>query len=457
MRRWLAGLLLVPLALEFLHAPPLPALLASAAVLVPLAALLGRATEEAAAHTGPLVGGLLDSTLGKAAELIIALAALRAGLHELVKASLAGSILGILLLILGACLLVGGLRHGLQQFAAQLAGISAPMMMLAVVLLLVPGLFTLGPTPVQGEAVEWMSVGLALVVAGLYALSLLATLRLPGTVTEHEHTAWPLRRAALVLAGATIGLLFMSEVLVGAVEPVVAATGIFAFFGGVVLVLLVESVAEHFVAVQAAHRNRMDSSLGIGYGSTLQIALAVMSILVFARLVPSRPLSLVFDVSELVALLGAALVSTLIALALAGRGDPACGLRWPGRGLFLLAMLAALRVPGQGTVCVSDPYRSARVSTRVPDTSSYRELPVSHSRLELGARTGWTSIGEADRPFGAAWASSQSIVRAAGTIGGGSDGRGSRRRADCPDTPARLARRRRTVDRAFSPRLRPSQ
>jgi hypothetical protein len=150
----------------------------------------------------------------------------------------------------------------------------------------------------------------------------------------------------------------------------------------------------------------MDSSLGIGYGSSLQIALAVMSILVFARLVPSRPLSLVFDVSELVALLGAALVSTLIALALAGRSDPACGLRWPGRGLFLLAMLAALRVPGQGTVCVSDPYRSARVSTRVPDTSSYRELPVSHSRLELGARTGWTSIGEADRPFGAAWASS---------------------------------------------------
>jgi Ca2+:H+ antiporter len=410
MRRWLAGLLLVPLALEFLYAPPLLVLLTSAAVLVPLAALLGRATEEAAAHTGPLVGGLLDSTLGKAAELIIALAALRAGLHELVKASLAGS---ILLLILGACLLVGGLRHGLQQFAAQLAGISAPMMMLAVVLLLVPGLFTLGPTPVQGEAVEWMSVGLALVVAGLYALSLLATLRLPGTVTEHEHTAWPLRRAALVLAGATIGLLFMSEVLVGVVEPVVAATGIFAFSGGVVLVLLVESVAEHFVAVQAAHRNRMDSSLGIGYGSTLQIALAVMSILVFARLVPSRPLSLVFDVSELVALLGAALVSTLIALALAGRSDPACGLRWPGRGLFLLAMLAALRVPGQGTVCVSDPYRSARVSTRVPDTSSYRELPVSHSRLELGARTGWTSIGEADRPFGAAWASSQSIVRAA--------------------------------------------
>jgi Ca2+:H+ antiporter len=258
-----------------------------------------------------------------------------------------------------------------------------------------------------------MSVGLALVVAGLYALSLLATLRLPGTVTEHEHTAWPLRRAALVLAGATIGLLFMSEVLVGAVEPVVAATGIFAFFGGVVLVLLVESVAEHFVAVQVAHRNRMDSSLGIGYGSTLQIALAVMSILVFARLVPSRPLSLVFDVSELVALLGAALVSTLIALALAGRSDPACGLRWPGRGLFLLAMLAALRVPGQGTVCVSEPYRSARVSTGVPDTSSHRELPVSHSRLELGARTGWTSIGEADRPFGAAWASSQSNVRAA--------------------------------------------
>ncbi|WP_448576444.1 calcium/proton exchanger [Thermomicrobium sp.] len=334
---WLAGLLVAPLALaiECLQAPPLLVLSASAAALVPLAALLGRATEEVAAHTGPLVGGLLNATLGNAAELIIALAALRAGLHELVKASISGSILGNLLLILGASLLVGGLRHGLQQFDAQLAGISATMMTLAVVLLLVPGLFTLGPTPVQGQAVEWMSIGLALVLAGIYALYLLYTLRLPGTVTEHGPAAWSLRRAALVLAGATIGVVFMSEILVGAVEPVVEATGIPEFFLGVVLVPLVGNVAEHFVAVQVAHRNRMDLSLGIAYGSSLQIALVMMPILVFASLVTSRPLSLVFNVYELVALLGTALVTTLIALD--GRSH------WL-EGVMLLAVYAGLAV-----------------------------------------------------------------------------------------------------------------
>lgn len=339
MRWWIGGSVLVPiaLALEFLHAPPLAVLLAAAAALVPLAALLGRATEEVAAHTGPLVGGLLNSTLGNAAELIIALAALRAGLHELVKASISGSILGNLLLILGASLLVGGLRHGVQHFDAQLAGISATMMTLAVVLLLVPGLFTLGPTPVHGDAVEWMSIGLAVVLAVIYGLYLLFTLRRSGPVPEHAHVpaSWPLRRGILLLVLATLGVVVMSEVLVGAVEPVVEATGISEFFLGVILVPLVGNVAEHFVAVQVAGRNQMDLSLGIAYGSSLQVALVVTPVLIFASLLTSEPMSLVFNVYELVALLGAALVSTLIAVD--GRSH------WL-EGAMLLAVYAGLGV-----------------------------------------------------------------------------------------------------------------
>ncbi|MDW8060311.1 MAG: calcium/proton exchanger [Thermomicrobium sp.] len=337
MRWWTVGLALVPVALvlELAHAPPLAVLLASAAALVPLAALLGRATEEVAAHTGPLVGALLNSTLGNAAELIIALAALRAGLHELVKASISGSIIGNLLLILGASLLVGGLRHGMQTFDAQLAGVSATMMTLAVVLLLVPGLFTLGPTPVHGDAVEWMSLGLGVVLAVIYGLYLVYTLRLGGPVLESAHAAWSLRRGIAALVVATLGVVAMSEVLVASVEPVVEATGISEFFLGVVLVPLVGNVAEHFVAVQVAGRNQMDLSLGIAYGSSLQVALVVTPVLIFASLLTSRPMSLVFNVYELLALFGAALVSTLIALD--GRSH------WL-EGAMLLAVYAGLAV-----------------------------------------------------------------------------------------------------------------
>ncbi len=339
MRWWVFALALVPLAviLQLVHAPPLVILLVSGVALVPLAAFLGRATEEAAAHTGPLVGALLNSTLGNAAELIIAFAALRAGLHELVKASISGSILGNVLLVLGASLLYGGLKHGVQRFDAQLAGVSASMMTLAVVLLVVPGLFTLGPTPVEGLAVEWMSLGLALVLAAIYGLYLLYTLRNGGGIEAqaHHQATWSLWRALLVLAGATLGVVVMSEILVHAVEPVVAQTGISEFFLGVVLVPLVGNVAEHFVAVQVAGRNQLDLSLGIAYGSSLQIALVVAPLLVFASLLTATPMSLVFNLYELVALFGAAVVSTLIAVD--GRSN------WL-EGAMLLAVYAGLAV-----------------------------------------------------------------------------------------------------------------
>lgn len=322
--RWTLGLLgLVPVAivLELMHANPLLMLLTSAVSLVPLAALLGRATEALAAHAGAWAGALLNSTLGNAAELIIAFAGIRAGLPELVKASISGSIIGNVLLILGASLFVGGIRHGRQRFNAHMAGVSATMMTLAVVVLVVPGLFTLGPQPVSGDAVEFLSLAVSAVLVGIYALYLLYTIRFqhdlphaaPAAAGDTD-THWRPRLALTVLVGATLGVVAMSEILVGAVEPVVAQTGISEFFLGVVLVPLVGNVAEHLVAVQVAADDQMDLSLGIAYGSSLQIALLVAPLLVFGSLALEQPMTLVFNTYELIALVGAAVLSSFIAV-----------------------------------------------------------------------------------------------------------------------------------------------
>jgi Ca2+:H+ antiporter len=319
--RWLLPLLgLVPLAivLELLHASPILVLLASARALIPLAALLGWATEALAAHAGAWVGALLNSTLGNAAEPIIAFAGIRAGLPELVKASISGSILGNLLLILGASLLVGGLRHGRQQFNAHIADVSATMMTLAVVLV-VSGLFILGPQPIQGASVEFLSLTVSTVLIVIYGLYLLYSMRHQREVShaapaEEALVHWRTRTALAVLIGATIGVVMMSELLVAAVEPVIAATGISEFFLGVMLIPLVGNVAEHFVAVQVAADNKMDLSLGIAYGSSLQIALLVAPLLVFGSLALGQPMTLVFNMYELIGLVGAAIISSLIAV-----------------------------------------------------------------------------------------------------------------------------------------------
>ncbi|MCM8748943.1 calcium/proton exchanger [Thermomicrobiaceae bacterium CFH 74404] len=319
--RWIVPLLaLIPLAiaLEFLHASPLLILIVSAVALIPLAALLGRATEALAAHAGAWVGALLNSTLGNAAELIIAFAGIRAGLPELVKASISGSILGNLLLILGASLLVGGLRHGRQRFNPHIAGVSATMMTLAVIVLVVPGLFILGPQPIQGASVEFLSLTVSAVLIVIYGLYLLYSIRHQQEVphaapAEEAGVHWRPRTALAVLIGSTIGVVIMSELLVAAVEPVIAATGISEFFLGVMLIPLVGNVAEHFVAVQVAADNKMDLSLGIAYGSSLQIALLVAPLLVFGSLALGQPMTLVFNMYELIALVGAALISSLIA------------------------------------------------------------------------------------------------------------------------------------------------
>jgi Ca2+:H+ antiporter len=240
---------------------------------VPLAWILGKATEELAAHTGPRVGGLLNATLGNAAELIIAIFAIRAALLDLVKASITGSILGNILLVLGLSVLLGGLRNGVQRFDRTEAGLNATSMTLAVIALLIPSIFGLRlPTEIREAAAEWLSLGVAVVMIVVYVLSVSYSflVGVRGTLAdEHAVATWSVRRAVLVLLLATVFVAWLSEILVSAVRPVVETLGITEFFLGVIIIPLVGNVAEHLVAVQAAWKNEMDLSLAISVGSSM--------------------------------------------------------------------------------------------------------------------------------------------------------------------------------------------
>ncbi|MFN8591313.1 MAG: calcium/proton exchanger [Thermomicrobiales bacterium] len=316
-------LLLIPLAIFFEYAHiggVYGVFLASALSLIPLAGVLGRATEEAAVYTGPKIGALLNATLGNAAELIITIVALREGLVEVVKASIAGSIIGNILIVLGLSLLLGGLKNGTQYFDARTAGTNATMMALAVVSMTIPAVFAFGSAGDRPsvEDVQFISDGLAIVLIVVYVLYIIFSLRQesPEAESREGHSAPTLKLpyAVGLMVASTIGVVFMSELLVGAIEPVAEQSGLSEFFIGVILIPIVGNVAEHIVAVQVAFQNKMDLSLGIAIGSGLQIALFVTPILVFVGILVGHPMTLVFNSYELAGLIGAALIAVLISV-----------------------------------------------------------------------------------------------------------------------------------------------
>jgi len=285
--------------------------------IVPLAWILGKATEHLAAHAGPRVGGLLNATLGNAAELIITIFAIREGLLELVKASITGSILGNILLVLGLSILLGGLRNGLQRFDRAEAGVNATTMTLAVIALLIPSIFGHAIENQNQAAVEWLSLGVAGVMIVIYVLSLVYCFISFGgdRVAEGDAKApSSARKAVVILVGATIFVALLSKLLVSAVEPVVESLGITEFFLGVIIIPLVGNVAEHLVAVQASWKNEMDLSLAISVGSSMQIALLVAPLLVFVSLALGNPLTLIFNQFELLALGAAVGIAALVSL-----------------------------------------------------------------------------------------------------------------------------------------------
>jgi Ca2+:H+ antiporter len=318
----------IPLAvlLELVHASSGLIFAVAALGIIPTAALMGLATEELAARSGPGIGGLLNVTFGNAPELIIALFALAEGLHEVVKASIVGSIIGNVLLVLGAAMLVGGWGRDQQRFQAQAATIQASMLFLAAAALVMPAIFELVegrglPNPSAeivdyGSEVEHLSLAVAVVLIATYVCGLLFSLRThrdlvnPPYAAEEEGFGWSVRRSVLMLfiAGVAVGV--MSEILVGSISEASESIGLSEFFIGVIVVAIVGNAAEHWVAVLVARKDKMDLAVNIAIGSSAQIALFVAPVLVIASLVIGpATLPLVFNGFEL----GAVLLAILIA------------------------------------------------------------------------------------------------------------------------------------------------
>jgi Ca2+:H+ antiporter len=332
----------IPFAIlaELLHWGDIWIFVFSAISMVPLASLIGESTEVLAIYTGPRVGGLLNATLGNAAELIITIVAIRAGLLELVKASITGSILGNILLVMGMAMLLGGLRNGTQRFDRRHASKNAILLMLAVIALLIPSMLSSSIGSETSVKVEALSIGVAIIMIILYGLGVFYSLKVqdgPLSARPHskenaeaasEHQSeesslgipqtdqhqlhWSLRTALLVLAVSTAGVVFISEMLIGSVEPVVVSLGISEFFLGMILIPLIGNVAEHLVAVKVAIENKMNLSVEISIASSLQIALFVAPVLVFISLLLGNPLQLIFNQFELLALIVGVLIAAMV-------------------------------------------------------------------------------------------------------------------------------------------------
>ncbi|MDO8503056.1 MAG: calcium/proton exchanger [Gemmatimonadaceae bacterium] len=340
-----ALLVFVPFAIaaRLLHASPLLIFLLSAAAIVPLSGILGRATEELAGHTGPTVGGLINATLGNFAELVIGAFALSAGLVDLVKASITGSILGNLLLVLGAAQLAGGLRYKSQKINRNLTDMSSTLLVVAVLGLVMPAVFhALHPDPLRRATLS-MSVWVAgLLIVG-YAMSLVYSVishrtifSEGGDVAHHQApSSWSLRKAVTVLiaVGATIGVL--SELLVGSTEEAVKSLGLSQLFVGLILIPIIGNAAEHSSAVLMALKNRMDLAVSISVGSAIQVALLVGPLLVLLGLVTGKPMDLAFTVMEV--------ASVAVAVAVASSVMQDSESNWL-EGAFLLVAYAVIGV-----------------------------------------------------------------------------------------------------------------
>ncbi|MDQ3758374.1 MAG: calcium/proton exchanger [Actinomycetota bacterium] len=333
----LTPFILAAVLLEFVfHASPTVIFFCAAAGIIPTAALMGLATEELAARSGPGIGGFLNVTFGNAAELIIALFLLPEGLQEVVKATIIGSILGNLLLVLGLSMFVGGIGRQTQVFNRTAANAQSTMLFLAVAALLMPAIYALvqggGLPSVDAEIVDFgsdleqLSIGVAIVLGLTYMAGLIFSLRthkdLFNPVAQdaegedgnggHGHATygWSVKKSItmLAVAGAAVGL--VSEILVGSISEASESIGISEFFVGIIIVAVVGNAAEHWVAVLVARKNKMDLAVNISIGSAAQIALFVAPILVLVSFVLGpNPMPLVFNGFEL----GAVLVAVLIA------------------------------------------------------------------------------------------------------------------------------------------------
>lgn len=336
-------LLLVPLAIVLHYVIPDSALLvfgATAFAIVPLAALMSRATGALASRLGPSIGGLLNATFGNAAEFIIALAALREGLHGMVKASIAGTIIGNIVFVLGLSMVLGGLRNGEQRYDARSARMQATMLTLAVFTLILPASYK-AVVPGAADTLQDISLVLSGVLLLVYVATVVFTLRASRSGAGADHAAHDMHgapmsnaRAALLLGGTSLGIIWLSEILVGVVEPASHQLGFSDAFTGVFVLAVIGGAAEQATALVAARKNQMTLSLSIALGSGVQLALLVAPLLVLlSYVVGPAPMSLEFGPGLLLSVLVAVIITGQVASD--GRSD------WL-RGVQLLGLYAIL-------------------------------------------------------------------------------------------------------------------
>ncbi|QSV54064.1 MAG: calcium/proton exchanger [Dolichospermum sp. UKL201] len=323
-------LLFIPISLaaHFLEWGDLIVFITAALAILPLAAWMGTATEEIAVVVGPGIGGFLNATFGNATELIIALVALNAGLIDVVKASITGSIISNLLLVMGLSMLLGGIRYKEQTFESVIARVNASSMNLAVIAILLPTAMNYTSIGISEKTVQNLSLAVAVVLILVYGLTLLFSMKTHAYLyevgvadIEEEEEAVVHKKPNVwlwsgVLLVCTLLVAFESELLVGSLEVATSQLGLSALFTGVILVPIIGNAAEHATAVTVAMKNKMDLAMSVAVGSSMQIALFVAPVLVIAGWVIGQPMDLDFNPFELVAVA----VSVLIANSISSDG-----------------------------------------------------------------------------------------------------------------------------------------
>ncbi|MBH8574885.1 calcium/proton exchanger [Nostocaceae cyanobacterium CENA369] len=309
----------VSLAANFLHWGNLIVFITAGLAILPLAAWMGTATEEIAVVVGPTLGGLLNATFGNATELIIALIALNAGLVDVVKASITGSIISNLLLVMGFSMLLGGLRYKEQTFQSVVARVNASSMNLAVIAILLPTAMNYTSAGISEKILQNLSLAVAVVLILVYALTLLFSMKTHAYLyevgvadAEEVHTKPNVWLWSGVLLVCTLLVAFESEMLVGTLEEATSQLGLTSLFTGVIVVPIIGNAAEHATAVTVAMKDKMDLSLSVAVGSSMQIALFVAPVLVIAGWVLGKPMDLDFNPFEMVAVAVAVLIANSI-------------------------------------------------------------------------------------------------------------------------------------------------
>lgn len=285
--------------------------------IVPLAGLMGEGTEQISFYSGPKIGGFLNGTFGNATELIISFFALKQGLFDIVKSSIAGAVIGNVLLVVGASMLAGGLKFKTQKFNEKVSEVTSSMLLFAVLGLCIPALFTHTVDPaLLNTRYEGLSVFVAVVMIIIYILSLVFSFSTHKDIYNTEATQegspkWSLKKAILILVVVTILIAIESEFLVNGVEPITASLGWSEFFVGIILIPIIGNAAEHTTAIIMARKDQMDVALEIALGSSLQIILFVAPILIFISLF-FKPMSIVFNEFELVALIASVVIANKV-------------------------------------------------------------------------------------------------------------------------------------------------